>query len=148
MDNEDRTIAGKQAIQPCISHKFRIVMAGIQHIDIGISQSRYTEKDCYKLRGQMNIPRKYQLMVVVGIALLFLLYGVSGLIFKFEVDKKIENNVSFVLMMIAAVILLVGKKKKKDINNETANEQKLEDGNNQSDSGSSSENDNDKTDDD
>ena len=53
----------------------------------------------------MNIPRKYQLFIVIGIAMILMLWGVFGLIFKIEINKEIENYVSLALMGIAAFVL-------------------------------------------
>jgi undecaprenyl pyrophosphate phosphatase UppP len=151
MDNEDRISATEPEIQDYISYKSRTIMAGIQHFDARIFKSRFIEKDSGKMKSignrggylfsvfsiskklittkkrfSMNIPRKYQLMIVIGIAFLFILYGILGLLFKFKVDKNIESQVSVTLMLIAAFIVFSGRKKANAGNKEEPQKDELQ----------------------
>jgi len=61
----------------------------------------------------MKIDYKLSRIIVLGIGALFVLFGISQALFKFEVDKKIIENVSFILMMIAVLVFLNGRKNRK-----------------------------------
>ena len=58
----------------------------------------------------INLPfkltRKQKRFVALGIGVLFVLYGALGAFFKFQFNKTVVDQVSFILMMIAAVLLL------------------------------------------
>ncbi len=53
----------------------------------------------------MKLERKHKQLIVLGIGLLIMLFGLAQVVFKFEVDRKITDEVTFVLMIIAAFLL-------------------------------------------
>ena len=50
--------------------------------------------------------------IEIGIALIFIFYGISHSIFKFNIDKKIVDYTSFVLIVIAGGLWISDHKKK------------------------------------
>jgi uncharacterized membrane protein HdeD (DUF308 family) len=61
----------------------------------------------------MKFGQKQRLIVVVIIGVALILFGVLGMIFHFNVDSKVTNEVSFVLVIIAFALLIRGKDDKK-----------------------------------
>ncbi len=61
----------------------------------------------------MQLKRNHKRNIVLGIAALFILYGLLDWIFKFNISPSTVNNVTYVLM-IGAFILLFSKPKNKD----------------------------------
>ncbi|MCG8400672.1 MAG: hypothetical protein MJA84_03655 [Firmicutes bacterium] len=52
------------------------------------------------------------MIIVLAIGLLFIGFGIAQALFKFEVDKKVIDQVSFILMLAAAFLIFSGRKKK------------------------------------
>lgn len=77
----------------------------------------------------MNYIFKHRIKIVAAIGILFIALGLGQAIFHFEVDKKIMDNVTFVLFLHAFAILLGGRKNKKQAEEESGgneNEVKIE----------------------
>lgn len=53
-------------------------------------------------------------IIVLGIAFLFIFYGLAQGIFNISIDKKIIDQVSFVLLIGAGILIFTGRKKKTD----------------------------------
>ena len=50
-------------------------------------------------------------IIVLGIAFLFIFYGLAQAVFKFELNKKITDEISFVLLIGAFILIFSGRKK-------------------------------------
>lgn len=61
--------------------------------------------------------RRNQIFALI-IAFMFIFYGIANAIFKFNVDKKIIDEVSFILLIVAGGLIFSGRKKKEDNNNQ------------------------------
>ena len=64
----------------------------------------------------MQLDDKKRRLIVIGIALLLILMGAIQGLFKIKLDRKIVDEISFLLMMIAAWLLLSGRKTGKSAN--------------------------------
>ena len=64
----------------------------------------------------MKFERKHKLWIIIGIGAIFIIYGLLGSVLKFNVDPKIVDQVSFILMIIAFALLFSNRKKKTDKN--------------------------------
>ena len=75
----------------------------------------------------MKINLKRNQIFALAIAFIFIFYGLTQAIFQFNVNKKIVDDISFILLIIAAGLIFSGRKKKG--NNDTGNktEDKTED---------------------
>jgi len=62
----------------------------------------------------MNISRKLRMTIVAIIGAIYILFGLSQAVFKYEVDRKFLNNASLVLMVVAAFLFFSGRKKKEE----------------------------------
>jgi len=62
----------------------------------------------------MKLKRKQKLTIILGIAVLFIIYGLLDMTFKFNISKKIVDNVSMVLMIAAFGLLFSDRAKKVD----------------------------------
>lgn len=59
----------------------------------------------------MKLNPKVRFIIVVSIGLTLILFGVAQAIFKFQLPKKIVDEVSFFLMLMAFGLILSGRKK-------------------------------------
>jgi len=75
----------------------------------------------------MKLERKHKTRIVLGIAALFILYGLLDMKLKFNVNPKTVSNVSLVLMLIAFGLLFSGRKTNKDSSSETESKNQLQD---------------------
>ena len=75
----------------------------------------------------MKINLKRNQFFALAIAFIFIFYGLAQAIFQFNVNKRIVDDTSFILLIIAAGLIFSGRKKKG--NNDTGNktEDKIED---------------------
>ena len=64
----------------------------------------------------MQLKRNHKRIIVLGIAVLLILYGLLDWIFKFNINPSTVNNVTYVLMIVA-FILLFSKPKNKNTDN-------------------------------
>jgi hypothetical protein len=62
----------------------------------------------------MKLERKHKNLIIIGIGLIFILFGLLQVVFKFEVSKNISDRVSFILMMIALVVFMSNRNRKSD----------------------------------
>ena len=53
----------------------------------------------------MKLTRKLKLRIIIGIAIIFIVYGILDYLFKFNVDEKVVSNVGMVLMIAAFGLL-------------------------------------------
>ncbi len=53
----------------------------------------------------MILTRKRKLRIIIGIAIIFIVYGILDYLFKFNVDEKVVSNVGMVLMIAAFGLL-------------------------------------------
>ena len=67
----------------------------------------------------MKINLKRNQIFALAIAFIFIFYGLTQAIFQFNVNKKIVDDISFILLIIAAGLIFSGRKKKG--NNDTGN---------------------------
>lgn len=58
----------------------------------------------------MKLNYKQSMMIVGGIGVLFVLFGIAQAIFKFPIDKKVSDQVTLVLGIIAVFFFFNGKK--------------------------------------
>ncbi len=64
----------------------------------------------------MKLERKHRQLIVLGIGVVIIIFGLLQALLKFKVDQKITDEVTFVLMIIAAALLFTKDKKKSDDN--------------------------------
>jgi high-affinity Fe2+/Pb2+ permease len=69
--------------------------------------------------------RRNQIFALV-IAFFFIFYGIAQAIFQFNVNKKLVDNVSFILLIIAAGLIFSGRKKKSNNDSQNITEDKAE----------------------
>ncbi len=62
----------------------------------------------------MRLTRKQKRQIVVGIAIVLILYGILDKLFQFNIDKKVIDNVSLVLMVLAFGLLFSRSNDKKE----------------------------------
>lgn len=67
----------------------------------------------------MQFIRKNKTIIVLGIGVLFILYGILDWIFKFKVSQQTVNNVGMLLMIAAFGLLYSGRKPKQNSSDET-----------------------------
>lgn len=60
----------------------------------------------------MELKHKHRQLIALGIGLLFIIFGLFQAVFGLKVDKKISDEVSFVLFLVAGYLLLSGRNKK------------------------------------
>lgn len=53
----------------------------------------------------MILTRKRKLRIIIGIAIIFIVYGILDYLFKFNIDEKVVSNVGMVLMIAAFGLL-------------------------------------------
>lgn len=70
----------------------------------------------------MKLDEKKRRMIVIGIAVILILMGAIEGLFKIKLDRKIVDEISFVLMMVAAWLLLSGRKFGKSANQDPKKE--------------------------
>ena len=73
----------------------------------------------------MKFERKHRNIILICIAVFFILYGLLDMVFNFNINKELEDQVSWILTIIAVVLLFSGTKPKFNNFNE-ANNSKLE----------------------
>ncbi len=71
----------------------------------------------------MRLERKHRRLIVLGLGVIMIIFGLLQAIVKFEIDNKIIDEVAFVFMIIAAA-LLFARDKKKDEDNTIAGAEK------------------------
>jgi hypothetical protein len=59
----------------------------------------------------MELKHKHRQWIALGIGLLFILFGLLQALFGLKIEKRISDEVSFVLMIVAISFLLGGRKK-------------------------------------
>ena len=59
---------------------------------------------------KLKLTRNHIIAFIIAIA--FILFGVFQAIFKFNVDQKVINEISFVLFIIVAGLIFSSRKKK------------------------------------
>ncbi|MGI6776980.1 MAG: hypothetical protein ACOX7R_02810 [Acetivibrionales bacterium] len=74
----------------------------------------------------MKLTRKQRTIIVLAIAVAFILFGLAQAIWKFEIERKIVDQVSFVLMIIAAFLIFSGRKRKSQDQDDDTDSQKQE----------------------
>lgn len=65
----------------------------------------------------IKLERKHRQRIVLGIGIIIILFGLLQALFRFEIDRKITDQVTFVLMIIAAALLFTKDRKKSEDNN-------------------------------
>lgn len=60
----------------------------------------------------MRLERKHRQLIVLGLGVIMIIFGLLQAIVKFEIDNKIIDEVAFVFMIIAAALLFARDKKK------------------------------------
>ncbi|MDD3839962.1 MAG: hypothetical protein PHP06_05245 [Clostridia bacterium] len=60
----------------------------------------------------MKISEKTRIIILLSIGIIFILMGLVQAIFDFEIDKKISDNISFILMIAALFVFFSNKKRK------------------------------------
>lgn len=63
-------------------------------------------------------------MIVLGIGLVLILFGVAQGLFKFDINFKIADQATYILMLVAFMLLFSGRKKKKTGEEEKKPEEK------------------------
>jgi high-affinity Fe2+/Pb2+ permease len=74
----------------------------------------------------MKIKLKRNQIFALAIAFIFIFYGLAQAIFQFSVNKKIVDNVSFILLIIAAGLIFSGRRKKSNNETQDMSEDKIE----------------------
>jgi hypothetical protein len=69
----------------------------------------------------MKLKRKHGTFIILGIGFIFIIFGLLQFIFKFEIDEKLMDRASFILMMIAVVIFVGNRKRKDDTDDDSEN---------------------------
>ena len=73
----------------------------------------------------MKFERKHRNIIIIAIAVFFILYGLLDMTFNFNINKELEDNVSWILTIVAVALLFSGTKPKFN-KFEEANNSKLE----------------------
>lgn len=73
----------------------------------------------------MKFERKHRNIIIIAIAVFFILYGLLNMVFNFNIDKELEDKVSWILTIIAVALLFSGTKPKFNKSDE-ANNSELE----------------------
>lgn len=60
----------------------------------------------------MKLERKQRQLIVLVIGLVIIVFGLLQIIFKFDINRKIVDDVTTVLFIGAAALLFTGRKKK------------------------------------
>ncbi len=60
----------------------------------------------------MKFERKHRNIIIIAIATFFILYGLLDMTFDFNIDKELEDKVSWILTIIAVALLFSGTKPK------------------------------------
>lgn len=58
----------------------------------------------------MKLKRKHRQLIVLGIGIVIIIFGLIQALFKLEISSKITDEVTFVLMVIAAALLFTKDK--------------------------------------
>jgi len=80
-----------------------------------------------EVKKQMKLERKYKTWIVLGIAALFILYGLFDWQFKFNVSEEVVKNISMVLFVIAFWLFFSGRKPNQNTHDETITNNQLQD---------------------
>ncbi len=73
----------------------------------------------------MKFERKHRNIIIIAIAVFFILYGLLDMVFNFNINKELEDKVSWILTIIAVALLFSGTKPKFN-NFDEANNSRLE----------------------
>jgi len=63
-------------------------------------------------KGEFVMKFRRNQIITIVIAFIFIFYGISHSVFKFNINKKIVDDISFVLVVIAAGLIISDHKKK------------------------------------
>ncbi|HEY5583577.1 MAG TPA: hypothetical protein VIK78_03695 [Ruminiclostridium sp.] len=67
----------------------------------------------------MKLEHKQKQKIVLGIAVVLILFGILDKTYNFNIDPKTLNNITMVLMIAAFALLFSGKKKRQDNSDQT-----------------------------
>jgi len=66
----------------------------------------------------MKLERKHKNWIVIGIGLVFILFGLVQVVFKLDISKNVSDRISFVLMMIALIVFMSNRNRKSGTGND------------------------------
>lgn len=75
----------------------------------------------------MQLKRNQKRIIVLGIAVLLILYGLLDWIFKFNINSSTVNNATTVLMIVAFILLFSKPKNKNTDHTPTPTDSSIED---------------------
>ena len=65
----------------------------------------------------MKLQRRHRQLIVLAIGIIIIIFGLLQAVLKLEIDRKITDEVTFVLMIIAVALLFTKDKKKSEDDN-------------------------------